>query len=147
MFAHCLAPVVCYDCARNSQEEDRYIKSEKARIKQRIGQPNVTSVRALALALALSCVLSCVLSCALALALVPAPAPAVALALSCACGLTHRNVFARSCACQRQMREYLIRLVYCEMLGHNVSFGYIHAVKLAQSSKNMLEKRCGACWN
>ena len=120
------------------QEEDRYIKSEKARIKQRIGQPNVTSVRALALALALA--LSC------ALALVPA-APAVALAQSCACGLTHRNVRARSCACQRQMREYLIRLVYCEMLGHNVSFGYIHAVKLAQSSKNMLEKRCGACWN
>ena len=45
---------------------------------------------------------------------------------------------------QRQMREFLIRLVYCEMLGHNVAFGYIHAVKLAQSSKNMLEKRCGA---
>jgi len=42
------------------------------------------------------------------------------------------------------MREYLIRLLYCEMLGHNVSFGYIHAVKLAQSTKNMLEKRCGA---
>ena len=41
------------------------------------------------------------------------------------------------------MKDYIIRLIYCDMLGHNVEFGYIHAVKLAQSGKNIWEKRAG----
>eukprot|EP00051_Salpingoeca_urceolata_P028400 m.486657 g.486657 ORF g.486657 m.486657 type:complete len:1260 (-) comp24542_c0_seq1:51-3830(-) len=42
----------------------------------------------------------------------------------------------------RQMKEYLIRLMYCEMLGHEVPFGYIHAVKFAQHT-TLMEKRVG----
>lgn len=42
----------------------------------------------------------------------------------------------------RQMREYLIRLIYCEMLGSECSWGYIHAVKFTQSH-NTLDKRIG----
>jgi AP-4 complex subunit epsilon-1 len=40
------------------------------------------------------------------------------------------------------MKEYLVRLMYCEMLGHDASFGYFHAVKMAQST-GLLEKRVG----
>ncbi|KJE92386.1 epsilon-adaptin [Capsaspora owczarzaki ATCC 30864] len=42
----------------------------------------------------------------------------------------------------RVMREYLVRLIYCEMLGQEVPYGYIHAVKLAQST-SVFEKRVG----
>mmetsp|Transcript_23757 Transcript_23757/g.62092 ORF Transcript_23757/g.62092 Transcript_23757/m.62092 type:complete len:1254 (+) Transcript_23757:47-3808(+) len=42
----------------------------------------------------------------------------------------------------RQMKEYLVRMMYCEMLGHDADFGYIHAVKLAQHA-SILEKRIG----
>jgi len=41
------------------------------------------------------------------------------------------------------MKDYITRLVYCEMLGYNVEFGHIHAVKLAQSAKGLWEKRVG----
>ena len=40
------------------------------------------------------------------------------------------------------MREYLIRLIYCEMLGLDCSWGYIHAVKFTQQG-NTMDKRIG----
>uniref|UniRef100_UPI00398F81D8 AP-4 complex subunit epsilon-1 isoform X2 n=1 Tax=Pristiophorus japonicus TaxID=55135 RepID=UPI00398F81D8 len=42
----------------------------------------------------------------------------------------------------KQMRECLVRLIYCEMLGYKASFGYIHAIKLAQQG-SLMEKRVG----
>lgn len=45
---------------------------------------------------------------------------------------------------QRLMKECMVRLIYCEMLGYESSFGYIHAIKLAQQG-NLLEKRVGMC--
>ncbi|XP_006814481.1 AP-4 complex subunit epsilon-1-like, partial [Saccoglossus kowalevskii] len=43
---------------------------------------------------------------------------------------------------KRQMREYLVRLIYCEMLGQDASFGYIHALKFVQQG-TLLDKRVG----
>ncbi|XP_022981282.1 AP-4 complex subunit epsilon-like [Cucurbita maxima] len=43
---------------------------------------------------------------------------------------------------KRKMKEYIIRLVYVEMLGHDPSFGYIHAVKMTHDD-NLLLKRTG----
>eukprot|EP00743_Colponemidia_sp_Colp-15_P002166 GILK01002351.1.p1 GENE.GILK01002351.1~~GILK01002351.1.p1 ORF type:complete len:1062 (-),score=193.43 GILK01002351.1:67-3252(-) len=42
----------------------------------------------------------------------------------------------------KKMKEYLIRAIYVEMLGHDASFAYIHAVKLAHD-KALLAKRIG----
>jgi len=52
-------------------------------------------------------------------------------------------------ASKKRSREFLVRLMYVEMLGHDASFGYIKAVELAASS-SILHKRtgyvtCGAC--
>ena len=43
---------------------------------------------------------------------------------------------------QHQMREYLIRLLYCEMLGVNCPWGHIHAVTFTQTN-NIVDKRIG----
>lgn len=42
----------------------------------------------------------------------------------------------------KKMKEYMIRAVYAEMLGHDAAFAYIHAVKLTHE-KNLLAKRIG----
>ena len=42
----------------------------------------------------------------------------------------------------KQRREYLIRAIYLEMLGHDASFAYLSAVNLTQD-KNIMNKRIG----
>jgi len=42
----------------------------------------------------------------------------------------------------KKVKEYMIRAVYAEMLGHDASFAYIHAVKLTHE-KNLFAKRIG----
>ena len=36
------------------------------------------------------------------------------------------------CWLQAERKDCLVQLIYCHMLGYDVSFGYIHALKLAQ---------------
>lgn len=42
----------------------------------------------------------------------------------------------------RQMKEAMVRAIYCEMMGYEASFSYIHAIKLAQQG-TILDKRVG----
>ena len=42
----------------------------------------------------------------------------------------------------KRMKEYLIRAIYIEMLGHDASFSHLFAVNLTQD-KNILNKRVG----
>ena len=41
-----------------------------------------------------------------------------------------------------QMKEFLVRLMYVEMLGHDASFGYIKAIELT-ASQNLAQKKTG----
>nr|QGT52195.1 AP-4 complex epsilon subunit [Cyamopsis tetragonoloba] len=41
---------------------------------------------------------------------------------------------------KRKMKEYIIRLLYVEMLGHDASFGYIHAVKMTHDDLLSLKR-------
>lgn len=43
---------------------------------------------------------------------------------------------------QGTVGELLFRLVYCHLLGYDISFGFIHTIKLAQQGTG-LEKRMG----
>lgn len=43
---------------------------------------------------------------------------------------------------KKKAKEFLVRLLYVEMLGHDASFGYIKAVEMAASA-NLYMKRCG----
>lgn len=58
--------------------------------------------------------------------------------------LQNNNCCSIKCflAFQKQMQEYLVRLIYCEMLGHDASIGYVEAIKFAQQP-NILDKRVG----
>eukprot|EP00457_Paulinella_chromatophora_P000644 gb/GEZN01000644.1/.p1 GENE.gb/GEZN01000644.1/~~gb/GEZN01000644.1/.p1 ORF type:complete len:1245 (-),score=250.73 gb/GEZN01000644.1/:124-3858(-) len=44
---------------------------------------------------------------------------------------------------EKKMKEYLIRMIYVEMLGHDATFGHVYAVNHAQTAKNLLSKRVG----
>nr|XP_054752334.1 AP-4 complex subunit epsilon-1-like [Lytechinus pictus] len=42
----------------------------------------------------------------------------------------------------KKMKEFMVRLIYCEMLGQPATFSYIHAIKMAQQGV-LLNKRVG----
>jgi hypothetical protein len=41
------------------------------------------------------------------------------------------------------VREILMRLIYCDMLGESVDFGLIAVLNLTQAKKNGIDKRIG----
>ena len=53
-----------------------------------------------------------------------------------------RTILASPNMDRGKLKEYLIRLMYVEMLGHDASFGYIHAVK-ATVEHDLAMKRVG----
>jgi AP-4 complex subunit epsilon-1 len=40
-------------------------------------------------------------------------------------------------------KEYMLRLIYCEMFGFKSEFGYIHAINLTQNNQDLVAKRVG----
>eukprot|EP01071_Lankesteria_metandrocarpae_P001176 Lankesteria_metandrocarpae@DN1344_c0_g1_i1.p1 len=64
--------------------------------------------------------------------------------------LLKKNI-AKPCVTSRKMREYLIRAIYVQMLGHDASFAHIHAVNQAQEkdlrSKKVGYLACSLCLN
>ena len=137
-----------YMCIYTAQEEDRIIRKEAVILKERVGARDTTPVSALHIH-AYTCTCTCMYS-----------TWCTHLRVQCtwtfASGVwtvvtdhyhntrthahTHTHMHAHTHT--RQMREYLIRLIYCEMLGHECSWGYIHAVKFTQST-GFLDKRIG----
>ena len=53
-----------------------------------------------------------------------------------------KELISKPNATLRQRKEYLIRAIYLEMLGHDASFSYLYAVNLTQD-KNVMNKRVG----
>jgi hypothetical protein len=56
--------------------------------------------------------------------------------------------FIHSSPHSQVVRETLIKLIYCEMLGHKVEFGYFFVVGLTQMQNRLVDKRiayiCGS---
>ncbi|KAG2226457.1 hypothetical protein INT45_014201 [Circinella minor] len=42
-----------------------------------------------------------------------------------------------------RMKDYLIRLIHCFILGHNIDFGIIYAIMASQSGETAIERRVG----
>ena len=61
--------------------------------------------------------------------------------MSSECGVLKSQI-TQTNATPIQRREYLIRSIYLEMLGHDASFSHLYAVNLTQD-KNILNKRIG----
>ena len=55
---------------------------------------------------------------------------------------TLKMIIKESGVAPKRMKEYLIRAIYIEMLGHDASFSHLFAVNLTQD-KNILNKRVG----
>ena len=53
-----------------------------------------------------------------------------------------KSQISKTSATPTQKKEFLIRSIYLEMLGHDASFAHLHAVNLTQD-KNILNKRIG----
>eukprot|EP01125_Pyxidicula_operculata_P002378 TRINITY_DN12256_c0_g1_i1.p1 TRINITY_DN12256_c0_g1~~TRINITY_DN12256_c0_g1_i1.p1 ORF type:complete len:1205 (-),score=382.26 TRINITY_DN12256_c0_g1_i1:22-3636(-) len=54
-----------------------------------------------------------------------------------------RNNEVKTDGDSRQVRELLIRLMYCEMLGQSVPFGYMVVLSLTQVRSRLIDKRIG----
>eukprot|EP01132_Coremiostelium_polycephalum_P001121 gene1121-1426_t len=53
-----------------------------------------------------------------------------------------KTAFSQSEPSKGKKREYLMRMIYCHMLGYDVPFGHVHALNMTQD-QNILSKRTG----